>query len=121
MVRISIEGQLPDVDGDADDGRFGADPPMVQAMYAGAGLHPDPGLSISTGDVRQYMSSSSQWKHALDSLPEPGEWRARDQNKLDIDIRSNDNFAERMTHPGATAKQRQDILDRTIRSTTEAR
>ena len=62
----------------------------------------------------QYSSQSSQGKHALDSVPEPGEWRARDRNKLDIVIRQGDNFAERMTHPGATAKQRQDILDRAM-------
>ena len=59
MVRINIEGQLPDIDEDADDGILGADPPMVQAMYAGVALDPDPGPSISTGDTRQYSSSSS--------------------------------------------------------------
>ena len=33
ITKINIEGQLPDEDADADDGRFGADPPkMVAAM-----------------------------------------------------------------------------------------
>ena len=32
MVRYDIEEQLPDED--ADDGRFGADPPLVESMYA---------------------------------------------------------------------------------------
>ena len=65
MARINSEGQLPDVDDDADDGRFGADPPMVQAMYAGAALDPDPGPSISIGDMRQYSSGTEHldWRH----------------------------------------------------------
>ena len=86
IVKINIE-ELPD-DEDVDNGRFGADPPkMVAAMYAGEVSDPNLGPSYF-GDKRPYSSQSSQGKHALDSVPEPGKWRARDQNKLDIDIRS---------------------------------
>ena len=55
MICINIEGQLPDEDEDADNGRFGADLPMVQAMYTGAALDPDPGPSISTGDETVFV------------------------------------------------------------------
>ena len=112
MIKLNIEAQLPDEDEDADDGMFGPDPSkMVAAMYAGKVSDPVPGQSYS-GDMRQYSSLSSQGKHALHSVPEPGKWRAQDQNR--IVIRFNGCFAERMTHRGATAKQRQDRFDRAI-------
>ena len=65
---------------------FGADLPLVQAMHAGAALDQDPGPSVPTGDMGQYASVFFPGKHILDSVLEPGEWRARDQHKLDIDI-----------------------------------
>ena len=71
IIRHVLKDPLSDVD--AYDGRFGADSPLPDPMYADAGLDLAPRPSILTGELRPYYASvSSQGKHVLDSVPEPG-------------------------------------------------
>ena len=112
IVRYHSEEPLPDAD--ADNGRVGADTPQHDPIMRGTALDPVPGQSISTGEMRPYYTSaSSQGKHVLDSVPEPGEWRAQDQPKRNIEINADDHLEGRLRHPGrgpGSAMQRAKIL-----------
>ena len=82
-------------------------------------MDPVPGPSISIGELRPYYAAtSSQGKHVLDSVPEPGEWRARDRPKPNIEINADDHLEEQLRLPRrgtGSAKQRAKILDNLCR------